>query len=77
MVDAKEKCKTAGVLCETATTSSHDESGLARRGGLSDGDGADDPSHWDRARVEKRKTARVDLGRKEHVHVRVCALGRA
>jgi len=76
MVGAKEKCKTAGVPCVTATTS-RDELGLARRGGLSDGDGADDASHRDRARVEKRKTTRVDLRREEHVYFHVHALDQA
>ncbi|KAF8552984.1 hypothetical protein OG21DRAFT_1604384 [Imleria badia] len=76
VIDAKEKRKTAHVLCGTATTTFGDESGLARRGGLSDGDGADDASHRNRSRVEERQTTRVDLRREEHVRVYVCAQAR-
>lgn len=66
MIDAKEKRKAARILRVTAC--GH-ELRLARRGILRDGDGADDAAHRNRARVEKRKIARINLCCEEHIRV--------
>ena len=74
MVDAKKERKAARVrrTRDFVTAQIGDELGLglglAR---LGDGDSAHDASHRDRARIEQRKTRRVDFRRETHVCVQV------